>query len=147
MGTTKWEVPASPETILTTELNALGIGANKISGVISNDQSGELYLYADIELYVNSTAARGDDARVELYLLGLVAGGSYAYGGDALDPAPNTHVGDFQLDAGATTARMAVLRNILLPPEDFKLLVTNELGVAMASVNNTLKIIRYNIQT
>ena len=147
MGTTKWEAPASISTIFTTELNSLGDGGNQISSALSNDAAGELYLYADFELYINTTSARGSDARVELYILIELDGSNYSYGGTALDPAPSMYVGSFQFDASGTAARYAHLRGVLLPPTDFKVLVINELGVAMASSSNTLKWVKYNIQT
>ena len=147
MGTTKWEAPASISTIFTTELNSLADGGNQISSALSNDAAGELYLYADFELYINTTASRAADARVELYILVELDGSNYSYGGTSLDPAPSMHVGDFQFDASATATRYAHIRGVLLPPTDFKVLVINELGVAMASSSNTLKWIKYNLQT
>jgi len=147
MGTTKWEAPSGPTTYETTDLNSLADGGNVLGDVISNDAAGELYMFADVELYLATTTSRGTDARVELYLLPTVDGSNYAYGGASLDPANNTHVGDFQLDASATAARYVVLRNILLPPEDFRFLIINEIGVAFASSGNTLKYLLYNIQT
>lgn len=146
MGTTKWEAPSGPTTLETTDLNSLGDGSNVLCDVISNDQTGELYLYADIELYIATTSSRSADARVELYLLPSVDGSNYAYGDGSIDPAPNMHIGDFQFDV-ATAARRAIIRNILLPPEDFRFLIINEIGVAFASSGNTLKYILYNIQT
>lgn len=147
MGTTKWEAPQSATTILSTGLNSLGDGANAISAAQSNDAAGELYLYADFELYIAATSARAADARVELYILIELDGSNYSYGGTALDPAPSMHVGDFQFDASGTAARYAHIRGVLLPPTDYKVLLINELGVAMASSGNTLKISEYNIQT
>ena len=147
MATTKWEAPASIATILSTDLNSLADGANFLSDALSNDESAELYLFADFEFYIAATSARSTDARVELYLLSEIDGSNYAYGGTSLDPAPNAHVGDFQYDAAGTAARYAILREVRLPPTDFKVLVINELGVAMAASGNTLKFIKYNIQT
>ena len=146
MGTTKWEAPASTSTILTTELNSLGDGANKLSGAISNDGASELYLYGDLELYIATTSTRASDARVEVYILIELDGSNYSYGGDSQDPAPSMHVGDFQFDA-ATAARYAHIRGVMLPPTDFKILLINEMGVAMASSGNTLKLAKYNLQT
>ena len=147
MGTTKWEAPAGPTTYETTDLNSLADGGNVLCDIISNDQTGELYLYMDLELYLNTQgSARDADARVEVYLLPTVDGTNYAYGDASTDPSQALKVGDFYFDA-ATTARRTIVRGILLPPEDFRFLVMNETGQAFASSGNTLKYIKYNIQT
>lgn len=146
MATIKYEAPASTSTILTTELNSLGDGANKLSSAISNDAAGELYLYMDIEIYVATQAsARAADARVDVYILEELDGSNYTYGGDSDDPPDNAWVGAFIFDA-ATTARYNHLRGIPLPPTDFKILIINETGQAFASSGNTLKIAKYNLQ-
>jgi len=141
----KWNAPDSVETILTTELNALADGANKITGTaVSNDQAAELDMYADFTLYLAAQgAARSAGAYVALYILPMSDGTNYPYGGDALDPAANLWTANFVFDA-ATTARYAVIRGVLLPPMDFHVLVMNETGQAFAATLNTLKMRRYN---
>lgn len=146
MGTTKWAAPASASTIISTGMNSLGDGSNAISSAISNDATGELYMFADFELYIAATSTRSADARVEMYILIELDGSNYSYGGTALDPAPSMHVGDFQFDA-STGARYAHVRGVRLPPTDYKVLLINEVGVALASSGNTLKVAPYNIQT
>lgn len=146
MATFKWATPASIATILSSDLNSLGDGANAISASQSNDATGELYLYGDFEMYIAATSTRASDARIEMYFLIEIDGTNYSYGGTSVDPAPNTHVGDFQFDA-TTSAQYTHLRGILLPPADFKVLLINEVGVALASSGNTLKWVKYNLQT
>ena len=51
MTTIKWEAPGSIQTYLTTELNTLGNGSNKLGGVISNDQAAELDLYMILSMF------------------------------------------------------------------------------------------------
>jgi hypothetical protein len=145
MATIKLEAHASQANIMTTELNSLGDGANKLSSAVSNDAAGELYMYADFELYIAATSSRAADNRVDLYLLQEQDATNYTYGGDSLDPPPNSWIGTFVFDA-ATAARYNHLRGIMLPPTDFKILLRNELGVAFASSGNTLKLIKYNLQ-
>lgn len=144
----KWNSPDSPETILSTELNSLANGANKITTTaISNDQSTELDMFADFELYIAAQGvARDAGAYVALYILPTVDGTNFAYGGDSLDPDPNHHRGNFVFDA-ATTARYDVIEGIRLPPGDFHVLVMNETGQAFASSGNMLKMRRYNTQS
>jgi len=147
MTTIKYEAPASTTTLLSTELNSLGDGANKLSAAISNDAAGELYLYMDLELYIATQGAtRGADARVDIYILEELDGSNYTYGGDSQDPPENAWVASFLFDA-ATTARYNHVRGIPIPPTDFKVLVINETGQAFASSGNTLKYSRYNLQS
>jgi hypothetical protein len=148
MATAKWETPAASANVLTTELNTLGIGANKITTTaVSNDQPSELYIYADFTLYLATQGtARSSGARVDLYILPRSDGTNYPYGGDSLDPSANHWVGSFLFDA-TTTARYEVIRGILLPPEDFHVLVMNETGQLLAASGNILSMRRYNMQS
>jgi hypothetical protein len=147
MATIKLEAPASQASILTTELNSLADGGNKTSSALSNDAAGELYLYADFELYIAAQGSnRADDARVDLYILVEQDASNYTYGGDSLDPPDNAYVGTFLFDV-ATAARYNHIRGIPLPPTDFKVLLINETGQAFASSGNTLKWIKYNLQS
>ena len=143
----KWGDVASIETILTTTLNALASGSNKITAsVVSNDAVAELDVYADFELYLSTQgSARDLGAYVEMFLLPLVDGTNPPYGGDSLDPPGTMWVGNFIFDA-AVTARYSHLRGILLPPFDFHVLVINETGQALAGTLNTLKMRRYNLE-
>lgn len=146
MATIKYEAPASISTILSTELNSLADGGNKLSAALSNDAAGELYLYADFELYLSTQgSARASDARVDIYILIETDGSNYTYGGDSQDPPENSWVGSMLFDA-TTTARYNHLRGIQLPPTDFKVLLINETGQALASTGNTLKWTKYNLQ-
>lgn len=146
MAVIKWGDVQAAEGVLTTELNALADGANKITtSALSNDAAAELDVYADFTLYVGVQTARDAGAYVSLYILPEV-NSVFPYGGDSLDPAGNLCVGAFQLDA-AVTARQAHIRGIILPPDDFHVLVINETGQAFAATLNTLYMRRYNMES
>ena len=142
--TTKWATPSAVEDVLTTELNALANGANKITTTpVSNYV--ELDLYADFILNLEAQgAARDVDAHVNLYILARADEVNYPYGGDTLNPSNNSWIGSFIFDA-ALDARIGVIRGVLLPPEDFHVLIINSTGQAFAATGNTLKIRRYNL--
>jgi hypothetical protein len=147
MTTIKYEVPASIETIFTTELNALADDDTKLSAALSNDAASELDLYADFQLYVAAQAsARAIGGTVGLYILIEIDGTNYGYGDDALLPGGQAWVGSFALD-NATTARYVDLRGIQLPPFNFKVLVHNDTGQAFAATGSTLKMRRYSLES
>jgi len=137
-----WSDYPAATTYLTTELNALADGGNKLGAEIDNTANGDMYM--DLELYVaEQGSARGSGAYVALYILPSVDGTNYCYGGDSLDPPANTWTANFLLDA-AVTARYATLTHILLPASKFKLLLINETGQAFAATSTTLKYTIYN---
>lgn len=135
----KWEAPASIQTYLSTELNSLSDGSNKLGAKVDNVADGENELFAALELYLATQgSARDSGATVDVYLLPSVDDTNFCYGSDSVDPPASAYIGSFVLDA-ATTARYVTLHNIPLPPLDFKLLLVNNTGQAFASSGNTLK--------
>lgn len=143
----KWEAPASIQTYLSTELNSLADGANKLGAKIDNVADGENELFMVLELYLATQgSARSAGATVDVYVLPSVDDTNFCYGSDSVDPPASAYVGSFPLDA-ATTARYATLHNIPLPPLDFKILVINETGQAFAASGNTLKYRLYSFES
>jgi hypothetical protein len=149
MATIKFAAPAAAESVLTTELNSLANAAGTAaSAAISNDAAGELYLYGDFEVYLAAQASnRAAGARVDLYILIELDGTNYGSGGSSPLPPMSAFIGSLQFDSGATAARYAHLRQVQLPPTDFKVVAVNNTGQALASSNNTVKVSRYNLQS
>jgi len=146
MATLRWAARAGEENVLTTELNSLANGANKITtSPVANDVSP--YMYGDFELSVAvQGSARSSGAYCSLYLIPTLDDTNYAFGGDSLDPSANHLVGSFQYDA-ATNARVDIIRGVLLPNSKFHVLVMNDTGQAFASSGNTLTMRRYNTES
>lgn len=136
--TARYPAHDSEESALTTELNSLADTSNKISSAISNDAATtERRLFADFRLTLaEQAAARDAGGHVDLYIIPEV-GGTYAMGGDSLDP-PQGYAGSFVFDA-AVTAREQILEGVRLPNSDFKTLLQNNTGQALAATGNTLK--------
>ena len=140
----KWSALGTLTTYLTTALDGLGIGANKLGAAISNDGSTERNRFISFELTVATQAsARTSGAFVSLYLLTSLDGTNFSFGDDSTDPAASTLMAVFPLDA-ATTARIVTAYGIPIPPLDFKLLCMNETGVAFAATGNVLKYLVHN---
>lgn len=136
---TRYTAKDSASNVLTTELNSLGDGSNKITGsALSNDAATtERELFADFMLSIATQgSARDSGATVDLYIIPEV-NGTYAYGGDALDPARKHYRGSFEFDA-ATTARVDIIEQVKLPMSDYYVLVQNGTGQAFASSGNVL---------
>jgi len=143
----KWEAPASIQTYLTTELNSLADGANKLGAKIDNVADGENEMFLNLELSIAAQAsARASDARVEVFILYSLDDTNFDMGDDSTDPRPDALATVLLLDA-ATTARYRVAVNLPIAPLDCKILVINETGQAFAASGNTLKYRLHSVET
>lgn len=143
----KWEAPASIQTYLTTELNSLADGANKLGAKIDNVADGQNEMFLNLELSIAAQASsRSSDARVEVFVLYSVDDTNFDMGDDSTDPRPDALATVLLLDA-ATTARYRVAVNLPIAPLDFKLLIINETGQAFAASGNTLKYRLHSVET
>lgn len=137
-----WSDFPAATTYLTTELDALADGANKLGAAIDNTANGDMYM--DLELYVAAAAtSRESGAHAPLYMLPSVDGTNYCYGSDTLDPPATALVSNFVLTA-ASDALYTTLDHILVPAGKFKMLIMNETGFALAGSMSTLKYALYN---
>lgn len=139
--TARYPAHDTEETALSTEMNALADGSNAIGSAISNDvATTERRLFANFRFTLATQgAARDASGRVDMYIIPEV-GGTYAMGDASLDPESG-YVGTFVFDA-AVTAREQILLAVRLPNSDFKVLVQNNTGQALAATGNTLKMER-----
>lgn len=148
MGVTfQWVAPESLTSALTTELNSLAdstsdtTGWSAASAEIANETG--LYQFINLELVLAAQAsARASGAYVAVYI-------NYSADGTTYDSTSNKLFAEllavFPLDA-ATTARRLTKVNLPIAPLDFKLLVMNDTGQALAASGNTLKYRRHNEQ-
>lgn len=147
MADIKWGSPNSEETAIDTGLNSLADNGRAVSGTISNDGSGERYVYMTVEVSLAAQgSARDTGAFVEIYVLPSLDGSNFTYGSSSLDPPYSSHVGNVLFD-DSTSARVSHLPPILIPPFDFQILVKNQTGQAFAASGSTVTIRRYNLAT
>lgn len=136
---------SSPVTLLTTELNSLGNNAaSAASGAVNNLSS--LDLYCDLILHLASLSP-GTGAYVSIYILVSYDGGTNypSATGSVLRNQASQLWCTIPLDTTASTAQDIVVRNLVMPPQKFKVVLDNQAGVALNASGNTLSIESYNI--
>lgn len=133
----KYTGHSATSTVLSTTLNSLGDGSNKITVTpLSNDAATtERNLFGSFQLSLAATSLR-TGTTVDLYILPEIDD-VFISGGDTLDPEEG-YVGSFIFDK-TTNARVAEVRRVSIPNSNYHVLVTNSLGVAFAATGNTLK--------
>ncbi len=148
--TTKWIVSTRATnglvTALSTELNSLASAAAALASAAIQNQTN-LDFYADATLTVTyGVAPRGTAPVVELWMA-RSADNSVFEDASATGPIlpQNGFIGVFPLRA-VTTAQVITIPLIMLPPGDFKLLVVNKGGQAMAASGNTVVLKTYGDQ-
>lgn len=140
----KWGNLAAVVSLLTTELNALGNGsASAASSAVANDTN--LDVYADIELVLASLSPAAPNY-LTLYILEAIDGTNYPSAtGSVLRNQPSQILCTFPIDTTAATAQRVTVRNVVLPPGTFKVVLDNQAGVALGATGNTVKMITYNV--
>lgn len=139
----QYNTPDGAVTVLTTELNSLASGSVcSASSAQSNDQSGEFDLLAMAEIYIAAQGAnRSAGAYLTLYIVPSIDGTTYPdTTGDCLE---NFVVGTVQADSSASAARTLTIAEVKIPNSDFKVLLKNGTGQALASSGNTVKLSRW----
>lgn len=126
----------------STSLYALANAAYAYSPEIDN--STLQYTLGEIELALSVTITLAAPATLTVLLLPNVGSGNYA--ASSGNPGPGYYAGGVQLVVGATPQYIQILR-VPLVPYKFKIVVLNNLGVALPSNTlSTLKLYRYGLQ-
>lgn len=148
MADIRWSAVEAVETILSTELNSLGNGSRKLSAAIDNDTaSTERFTHGDFELSLGTQTTRTGSPSVTMYILPTVDGGTtYPTGSDSITPSSELIAGVFSFPLDAT-AHIAYLRNVVLPPSDFKVLLLNGTSQAFNASGNTLRMSKYGLES
>lgn len=131
-----WQDPATKVTLQSSQ--SLAAGANLIS--TEQDQDAERYLYASFYLEFVAGTAPAADKYVELYVLPKDPDGNYPDGGASTDPNRVYYKGSFYTFED-TSSHYEAIEHILLPINDFKVLIKSEVD---QSLTVTLEMLRYN---
>ena len=145
MGVVTWQAPSSLTSYLATGLDSIAdsttdtTGFSVVGAEIANATA--LNRFLALELVVAEQAA----ARTAGGFLGVYI--NFAADGTTYDNTSNKAFAElvayYPVNA-ATGALRLTKRDIPIPPIDFKLLVLNDTGQALAASGNTLKYITYN---
>ena len=140
----QWGDLSSPVTLLSTELNALANNAaSAASSAVANNTG--LDVYADFELVLASLSPAAPNY-CTLYILEAIDGTNYPVAtATILRNQPSQVLCVFPLDVTGSTAQRVVVRNVLLPPAAFKVVLDNQAGVNLGATLNTVKMITYNV--
>ena len=135
----KFTAEGTIATVLTTELNSLAdAGISSASSAESNDAAAERHLFANFEIYI---AAQGTNrtagASISLYVIPEVDDTNY--GATTDECLNNYYAGSVSVDDAALAARYLILEDVKLPPSDFKVVLKNDTGQALAASGNTVK--------
>ena len=124
-------------TVLTTQLDALGVAAySNASSAIDN--SSALDLFDDLELAVDFVSAPTAGGYVSVYLLPAVDGSNYADGSSSVVPSAQNLVATIDIQ-NSTAAQRLAFRNVPIPPGLFKYMVANNTSQAFPASGSTLK--------
>ncbi len=140
----KWGNLSSPLSLLTTELNSLANNAaSAASSAIANQTN--LDVYADIELVLASWSPVAPNY-CTLYILEAIDGSNYPSAtAGVLRNQPSQILCTFALDTTGSTAQRVVVRNVVIPPGSFKVVLDNQSGATLASSGNTVKMNTYGV--
>ena len=137
-----WERDAAGvETIFTTELDSMGDGDLVVTSSAHVNSVDDL-THAMYELAVNFGAAPDAGLFFHLHLLWSLDGSTFEDGSSTVTPNPQSRVGSFPV-RNVATAKVILLRDIPIPPEDYHLLLINNTGQATPSSGSTLRQLKY----
>lgn len=141
-----YTVRGSTTSVLTTELNSLASGSVcTASAAQDNDTAGARDTLAQFELYIAAQGSnRAAGAYLALYILPEVDGTNYP---DSTDECLDNYLAAVvSLDDGALAARRVNVDAVRLPVGDWKAIVKNVTGQALASSGNTVKYRVYTLE-
>lgn len=136
--TVKWTSYSAASPYFTTELDALADAGNKLGAAVS--ASGLMYI--DVGL---RALTAGSSGYVALYVMPMVAS-TFAFGHDSLNPGAGDLIGVFNMVSAGSAWFDSTLTHLLTPAGQFKMLIDNQTGAALAASGNLLDYTFYSEQ-
>ncbi len=129
-------------SVLTTELNSRANGDAASSNSTTQDNSTNLYGFADVSLVIGNGASDPStaDARYEIHILPRLADGT-----TFADLTASTIVGVVVVRTG-DFAKNGMLRGVPIPPGHFQWQAVNRMGVTSHSSGNTMSVRYYDLK-
>jgi len=144
MATTfKWQAPETFTNLLTTGLNSLATSTSIITGKVLSTliaNSTGLYEFINFQMDVTFGTAPTAGAYIGLWILTALDGTNFEDGSTTIDPARSEDV--YIPLLLSTSAQKIAVKNIVIPPYDFKILLRNKSVQAMAASGNILSYTR-----
>ena len=140
MGEVTWTSYGSWTTALSTGLNSLANDGLAISSAIDNSTNKDLFI--DIEVYLASVDLSSQtNPAIYIWLVARTDGTNFEDGGSSVAPAraPDAIVPLREVNG----AQRVFARMLMATPDQFKILVQNKTGAALASSGNTVKYSTY----
>lgn len=138
MGEVTWTSYGSWTTALSTDLDGLADDGLAISSAIDNSANKDLFV--DIEVYLASVdLSSSTNPAIYIWLIARSDGTNFEDGGSSVEPAraPDAII-PLREGTGAMTQRVFA-RMLMATPDQFKILVQNKAGAALAASGNTIK--------
>jgi len=139
MGEVTWTSYGTWTTALSSELDSLANDGLAISPAIDN--SSDKKLFVDIEVYLASVDLSSQpNPAIYVWLIARTDGTNFEDGGSGVEPArmPDAIIPLREVNG----AQRVFARMLMATPDQFKILVQNKTGAALASSGNTVK---YNL--
>lgn len=140
----KWNAPSSTVTVLSTGLNSLAINTMSAASSTINNQTN-LDIYVDIEVALASLSPT-TGAYVALYILESIDGTNFpAQSAADLRLTTTQLLCAVPIGTTASTAQRVAVRNVVIPPGAFQIILDNQTGVALNASGNTVKFNAYDM--
>ena len=139
MGEVTWTSYGTWTTAIDTGLNSLADDGLAISSAIDNSSNKKLFV--DIEVYLASVDLSSEsNPAIYIWLIARTDGTNFEDGGTSVTPAraPDAIIPLREVNA----TQRVFARMLMATPDQFKILVQNKTGQALAASGNTVK---YNL--
>ncbi len=140
--TLTWSTPTSVSTALSTELNALANGSYSAASTAIDNRT-TMHLYMALQLRLASLTPGASNTGISVYLLPCVDT-TFPDGGGAVVPGPETYLCCFAALLTGAGAKARDVVGLPVPPLQFKLVILNGAGVALANTGSTLAYVLYS---